>query len=309
MARAQYYQAGYTPPAGVNSATGVKEYQRMLGVDVDGIWGPKTQAAYDQYLAGQSSQSSASSSWRWGAPGQGGTDLFTRYYQTILGQLQVPTINLNIPSADAVRQQWQDALRPSLDAAISRRQSASQSIRAELDADAVSRGMGSSTYVSSLKERESAEAQDDIDELQAQYGATLAERIATSLQAYEQMRLNAQQYNLQAQAAAQQAALNLAGNWYSDYVAQQNALAQLQAKSSQSTSSSSRGSSGSSSSAKASSSLSADDYLTYVENLSSGQRKLLFSSGQSYWKVRREELEAALGSNAYQTLRRRYLGQ
>ena len=35
MARAQYYQAGYTPPAGVNSATGVKEYQRMLGVDVD----------------------------------------------------------------------------------------------------------------------------------------------------------------------------------------------------------------------------------------------------------------------------------
>ena len=213
MARAQYYQAGYTPPAGVNSATGVKEYQRMLGVDVDGIWGPKTQAAYDQYLAGQNTQSSASSSWRWGAPGsqdaagQGGTDLFNRYYQTILGQLQVPTINLNIPSADAVRQQWQDALQPSLDAAISRRQSASQSIRAELDADAVSRGMGSSTYVSSLKERESAEAQEDIDELQAQYGATLAERIATSLQAYEQMRLNAQQYNLQAQAAAQQAAL------------------------------------------------------------------------------------------------------
>ena len=169
--------------------------------------------------------------------------------------------------------------------------------------------MGSSTYVSSLKERESAEAQEDIDELQAQYGATLAERIATSLQAYEQMRLNAQRYNLQAQAAAQQAALNMAGNWYSDYVAQQNALAQLQAKSSQSTSSGSRGSSGSSSGAKASSSLSADDYLTYVENLSSGQRKLLFSSGQSYWKVRREELEAALGSNAYQTLRRRYLGQ
>ena len=314
MARAQYYQAGYTPPAGVNSATGVKEYQRMLGVDVDGIWGPKTQAAYDQYLAGQNTQTS-SGNWLWGAPGsqgassQGGTDLFNRYYQTILGQLQVPTINLNIPSEDAVRQQWQDALRPSLDGAISRRQSAGQSIRAELDADAVSRGMGSSTYVSSLKERESAEAQIDIDALQAQYGATLAERIATSLQAYEQMRLNAQQYNLQAQAAAQQAALNLAGSWYSDYVAQQNALAQLQAKSYQSSTSSSRGSSGSSSGTKASSSLSADDYLTYVENLSSGQRKLLFSSGQSYWKVRREELEAALGTNTYQILRNRYLGQ
>ena len=68
------------------------------------------------------------------------------------------------------------------------------------------------------------------------------------------MRLNAQQYNLQAQAAAQQAALNLAGSWYSDYVAQQNALAQLQAKSYQSSTSSSRGSSGSSSGAKASSS-------------------------------------------------------
>ena len=33
MARAQYYQAGYTPPAGVNSATGVKEYQELA------VWG------------------------------------------------------------------------------------------------------------------------------------------------------------------------------------------------------------------------------------------------------------------------------
>ena len=313
MARAQYYQAGYTPPAGVTSATGVKEYQRMLGVDIDGIWGPKTQAAYDQYLAGQSAVTSSSN--RWAAPGssaQGSEgSLFNQYYQTILRQLSVPQVSVDIPSAESIRSQWQAALRPSLDAAISRRQSASRATQAELDADAVSRGMGSSTYVSSLKERESADAQDDIGELEAQYGATLAERIAASLQAYDQMRLSAQQYNQQAQSAAQQAALGIANDWYSNYISQQNALAQIQAQSSSRSASSGSRSSGSastSSGARASANLSKGDYLDYVENLSASQRRLLFFSSQNYWKVRREELQSALGANDFAALRQSYLG-
>ncbi len=303
MERAQYYSTGYTPPTGANSATAVKEYQRMLGVAVDGIWGPNTQAAYDQYLSGQQSNSSQTGG-RWDAPSTG-TDLFNSYYQTILNQIGAPSMTVDVPSAEAVKEQWQAALRPSVEAAISRRQSASQSAQAEMDADAVSRGMGSSSYVSSVKQRESAGAQEDIGEMEAQYGATLAERIAASLQSYEQMRLSAQQYNLQAQQSAQQAALSLAGNWYGDYTAQQNALAQTAAKSASSSSSGS----GSSSTARASSNLTASDYLTYVENLSESQRRELFTSSQSYWKVRRDELLAALGSGSYLSLRERYIGK
>lgn len=295
---AQYYSPGYTPPAGVSSASAVKEYQRMLGVTVDGIWGPKTQAAYDSYASSQ--QGSTAS--QWAAPT--GTDLFNSYYQTILSQIGVPTVSMDIPSADTIRSQWQEALRPSLDAAITRRQTASQAAKAELDADAVSRGMGSSSYVSSVKERESAGAQQDIGEMEAQYGATLAERIAASLQSYDQMRLSVEQYNQQARQSAQQTALGLAGTWYQNYLSQQSALAQSSAKSTSSSSGSS-----SSSTAKVSSNLTASDYLEYVENLSARERQELFTSSQSYWKVRRDELTTALGSSSYLGLRERYLGK
>lgn len=304
MARAQYYSPGYTPPAGVGSATAVKEYQRMLGVDADGIWGPKTQAAYGQYMAGQ--QGAPAAGGGWDAPGSAGTDLFNSYYQAILNQIGVPSLAMDIPSADAVRGQWQAALRPSLDAAIARRQSASRTTQAELDADAVSRGMGSSSYVSSVKERESAGAQEDIGEMEAQYSSALAERIAASLQGYDQMRLAVQQYNLQARQSAQQAALGLAGDWYGNYMAQQNALSQSAAKSA--ASAPTPGGAGSSSSARASANLTVSDYLSYVENLSDSQRRQLFTSSQSYWKVRRDELLAALGSGSYLSLRERYIG-
>lgn len=296
MSRAQYYSPGYTPPAGVNSATAVKEYQKMLGVAADGIWGPNTQAAYDQYYGG--GQSSSPTGGKWDAPA--GSDLFNSYYQTILNQIGIPSMSVNTPSTQEIRDQWQSALRPSVDAAIARRQSAGRTAQAELDADAVSRGMGSSSYLSSVKSREGAKTQEDIGQMEAHYGATLAERIAASLQSYEQMRLSAEQYNLQAQQNARQAALNLAGDWYENYTAQQNALMQAAAK---------PAASKSAAPAKASSSLNTSDYLYYVDHLSESDRRQLFTSGQSYWKVRREELMDALGSGSYLSLRDRYLGK
>ncbi len=49
---AGYYLDGYAPPAGVTSREQVKEVQRRLnaagaGLKEDGVWGPKTQAAYN----------------------------------------------------------------------------------------------------------------------------------------------------------------------------------------------------------------------------------------------------------------------
>ncbi|NCB30975.1 MAG: hypothetical protein EOM66_06155 [Clostridia bacterium] len=305
MARSQYYSPGYTPPSGVNSASSVKEYQRMLGVTADSIWGPQTQAAYDQYSAGRQ-QSASLSGGKWSADSGAGTDLFNSYYRAILNQISIPTTEVDIPSADAIRTQWQEALQPSLETAIARRQSASQTTKAELDADAVSRGMGSSSYISSVKERENASAQEDIGEMEAQYGATLAERIAASLQSYDQMRLAAQQSNQQAQQSAQQAALSLAGDWYSNDMARQNALSQSAANSATSVKSTKRADSGT---AQVSNNLTRSDYLSYVENLSDSQRTQLFTSNQSYWKVRRDELLASLGSGSYLSLRERYIGK
>lgn len=42
----RYYLDGYQPPSGIQDREGVIAMQRQLGVTVDGIWGPKTEAAY-----------------------------------------------------------------------------------------------------------------------------------------------------------------------------------------------------------------------------------------------------------------------
>lgn len=45
-----FVMEGFKTPSGVSTATGVKELQRKLGVAADGVWGPKTQGAYDKFL-------------------------------------------------------------------------------------------------------------------------------------------------------------------------------------------------------------------------------------------------------------------
>ena len=50
MRQEKYYVDGYHPPAGVDSRDTVKEYQRSLNVDIDGIWGKETDAAYKKNL-------------------------------------------------------------------------------------------------------------------------------------------------------------------------------------------------------------------------------------------------------------------
>lgn len=48
----KYVLDGYTTPAGVTDAEGVKKVQQMLGVKADGVWGPQTQRAYNARMDG-----------------------------------------------------------------------------------------------------------------------------------------------------------------------------------------------------------------------------------------------------------------
>ena len=161
---------------------------------------------------------------------------------------------------------------------------------------------GGSSFVTSVKAREMEEAQEDISDMEAQYGAVLAERIYDTLSKYDQMSLSAQQYNADAAASAAKTALSMASDWYSQYLAQQAAAAKLQ------TSGGASGSSGSSSSSKKSG-LSTADYTEYVRNLTPAQQKLLFNSSTEYWSSRRDEIYSALGSTLYENLKKQYGGK
>lgn len=296
---ASYYMDGYAPPQGVNSVSKVKEYQRQLGVKVDGIWGPDTDAAYRASIARQQATQNTGG-FNWGDSGRNQT--FDGYYNAIKNSLSVPTVTVKPPSKDEVSSMWSSILRPSADAAIEKRNRAAERDMAELDADAVSRGMGGSTYVTSVKAREMEEAQDDIGEIEAQYGAVLAERIYDTLSQYDQMSLSAQQYNASAAAAAAETALSMASDWYSQYLAQQNAAMERQA------SGRSSGSSGGSSGSSKKSGLSTADYTEYVRNLTPAQQKMLFNSSTEYWSSRRDEIFSALGSALYENLKKQYGG-
>ena len=139
---ASYSLTGYTPPAGVDSRQKVKEYQTRLGVTVDGIWGPKTQAAYEA--------STAQSKNAWSTP----ASIYGSFYDQALSMFSVPTVSVPTPSRAEIQADVAASLRPATDQAIETRRAQGESNMAELDADAASRGMGASTYGTSVKQRE-----------------------------------------------------------------------------------------------------------------------------------------------------------
>jgi len=301
-----YVQGDYILPEGVDSRDRVKEYQRILGVKVDGIWGPDTDAAYRAWLTKQQTPSTPNTQntggFTWGDSGR--DNLFDAYFEAIKKSLTLPEITIETPSKEEVSAMWSDILRPGVDAAIDKRNRDAERDMAELDADAVSRGMGSSTFITSVKAREMEEAQDDISDMEAQYGAVLAERIFNTLSQYDQMKFSAQQYNADAAESAIRTALSMASDWYSQYLSQQ-AAAQKQNTSG---SPGSGGSSGSSGSGKKSG-LSAADYTEYIRNLTPAQQKLLFTSTNEYWSSRRDEIYSVLGSTLYENLKKQYGGK
>ncbi len=292
---ARYYMDGYAPPEGVNSASKVKDYQRQLGVKADGVWGPNTDAAYRASLERGARRQSGG--FDWGDAGRNGA--FDGYYNAIRSSLSAPAVTVKAPSAAEVRDMWSGVLRPGADAAIERRSRAAEREMAEIDADAVSRGMGQSSYVTSVKARQAEEAQDDISGIEAQYGAALAEKIYDTLYRYDQMSLSAQQYNAEAYTAAQKTALSMASDWYNQYLSQQNAAMAAAAKA---------GSKKSSGGGSKKSGLSREDYTEYVRNLTADQRRQLFGSESSYWSSRRDEIYSALGKTLYDSLKKKYGG-
>ena len=280
---ASYYLEGYTTPSGVNSREKVKEYQRELGVTADGIWGPKTQSAYEKSL--QNSQSKNI----WGAD-----SVFSNYYHGILGQMNIPTISIDVPSREEIQKDLEASLRPSVDSAITRRREQGEVNKAELDADAASRGMGSSTYVSSMKDRENDDVEDDIADMETNYASVLAQNIAQQLQYYTGLQADIARQNAQFQFTAQQNAFNLASSLYQNYLSNQS-----RASSSSSGGSSSR-------STSQSRTVSKQTCYEYVSVLSPVERERLFDSNDTYWESRRQEMVDSLGVSGYMDVVRAY---
>ena len=99
---------------------------------------------------------------------------FEDYYTRLLETLHGYGVALTLPTLEELYSQLEQFLRPAVDSAIDNRREHGETTLAELDADAYSRGMGGSTYLSGMKRREYDAVAADIAMLEANYNAHLA---------------------------------------------------------------------------------------------------------------------------------------
>lgn len=110
------------------------------------------------------------------------------------------------------------ALRPLYERAIASVFRGNRRANAELDADALSRGMGSSTFVSDLKRRQNDAAAEDVRELESDYGAQLADQLYKAMEGERDRALEVEKFNAQQKSRAAEQAFESAKVLYSAYL-------------------------------------------------------------------------------------------
>lgn len=240
-------------------------------------------------------------------------ELFDGYYQSVYGLLSTAPVTVNAPSYEELYELYSAMLRPDTDAAIDARNQAAAANMAELDADAYSRGMGSSTFVTSMHGRELSMASGDIAQLEAQYASTLAAQLMNAMNEYNQMSLQAQMFNAQLDADAKSDAYSAAFNAYGTGGGRFSGTGGVVFSPSGSLSGSSHGSSGSShgsgsSGSSGSGSMSLASCTSYLNMLSPTDRANFFHSNDPYWAARRNEMISSLGAQEYAYLCSLYSG-
>ena len=109
-------------------------------------------------------------------------------------------------------------LRPLYDRAIAAIFRGNQRRDAELDADAISRGMGSSTFVTDVKRRQDNAAADDVRELESDYGTKLADQLYKAMEGERDRMLEVEKFNAQQRNAAMEQAFAAAKYLYQAYL-------------------------------------------------------------------------------------------
>lgn len=108
-------------------------------------------------------------------------------------------------------------LRPAYEQSIDERERRTERDNAELDADAIARGMGGSTYVTDVKNRNFLDEAEDIAYIETEYGAALAKHLFDALEADRERASEAEAFNANAKNEAYQQAFNAATALYATY--------------------------------------------------------------------------------------------
>lgn len=238
-----------------------------------------------EYAANQYGQGAAFST------SSNGTSALESYYRALLDLFSAPGVTVPTPSYDELSETFESIMRPGVNTAIENRYEAGARNMAELEADAYSRGMGSSSFVSSMTAREQDDIQSDIAAIETQYAAAIAEQLYKAMNTYNEMNLQAQMFNAQMRQNARNSAAAHALDMYGGSNFQSGGGGRQGAS----------GLAGDSYSG-----LSLQDCESYMESLSQSERNSLFAGSTQYWRSRRNEIISSLGAEAYERLKNRY---
>lgn len=194
------------------------------------------------------------------------------YYGSIISTLHNYGASPELPGLENLYSQLEAFLRPAVDSAIEDRRNYGMTAMAELDADAYSRGMGGSTYLSSMKKREYDSIARDIARLESDYSAELAQYVYNASVEFARIRAQLYETELQHRNAMEE-------------IAYRNRLA-----------------GGADEPEESESSGYYNDYFNYISSLKPNDRQSFLHSNLSYWRKLRESAQSALTPGEYERL-------
>lgn len=127
------------------------------------------------------------------------------------------TIDYNPASPSALKSALAKVMRPDYDKAIANRQKTAAKNRAAIDTDAAARGMGSSTWVTDVKNRQNDAAATDIAGLEGDYLSALYSNLLGKMSEQEANKLSVDQFNANARQNALAQALATTNQWWQNW--------------------------------------------------------------------------------------------
>lgn len=146
----------------------------------------------------------------------GATDIpsLEALFQEMLKHYLPETVEFTPLDEDVLSETIKNWLRPAYEQAIQNRREQTNRINAELDADAWSRGMGQSTYLSDVKERQYRGEQRDVDTLESGYASELAGHLYDAMKEQQKMQIDVDRFNAEQINHAREQAMDAAQALY-----------------------------------------------------------------------------------------------
>lgn len=246
--------------------------------------------------------------------GKTNTPSLDALFKKLLGYYDPETVGFTPIDEDTLAETIGKWLRPAFEQAIDNRRRETERINAELDADAWSRGMGSGSYLSDVKERQYRGEASDIDALEGSYASQLAGHLYDAMKEQQAKKVEVDKFNAEQINHAREQAMNAAQALYNALLAKTGGGSGSGKSGGRSSSSGAGGSTGDSildkllddmnNSAKSS-------YKTIantVSRMSPQERRRLYDRSDPKYMTLRSEILWSLGEGEYAKLMKAFPG-